>query len=66
MVGAALTFFVVSFPFIAGDPGPRDIGVESDPRWFTVGGSIALGLLVVGGGVLLTLGVRRVMSPVRQ
>jgi hypothetical protein len=45
--------FVVSFPFISGEPSSPSEGDEPNPTWFTVLGSVCVGLLILGVILLL-------------
>lgn len=44
---------VLSFPYVAGDPGSFAESTEPDPAWATILSQISLGLL--GGGLVLYL-----------
>lgn len=49
LVGVALVALLVSFPFIAGDPGPGNPAGKHDPAWFNVMGDFVIGFLILGG-----------------
>jgi hypothetical protein len=45
--------FVLSFPFISGEPQSVSEGDDANPTWFTILGGVCVGLLVLGLILLL-------------